>query len=400
MENIEPRPPRTLPYRFYYKWYAIACAVVWLLCVGIVAMLLLHKGESTNDIREELYSFSALSILIPAFYLWWLHPKLTRTIQVFHDHVRISSGGMNWDVAFNEIKKVDRPFFSVMRFRMNDGHSWWFSAALERPDYLWEGLAKQRPELVESPAVYEEFRLKLVQYDHHEKRKEWFFRHRFLDLINWVIVPLIVLVAGYQYQTQDVIIHSKGLYFFRLGMYAMFMTITCALVWSVLLKKLVFDRMVEKQMESGKKLRDMQKEDQILQRAKFLQLVTCTALLALVVKTDLNLYSVTKLKSGSSAYKLQKGKTIVVDNRFNCVECKHALVEGDLILFGKGTLGQVLAMPGEVIAQTHETSLGRSIASETVTEVPEGHIALKTGAEGKDVVLVPISDLVGRLKKP
>lgn len=400
MENIEPRPPRTLPYRFYYKWYAIACAVVWLLCVGIVAMLLLHKGESSNDIREELYSFSALSLLIPAFYLWWLHPKLTRTIQVFHDHVRISSGGMNWDVAFNEIKKVDRPFFSVMRFRMNDGHSWWFSAALERPDYLWEGLAKQRPELVESPAVYEEFRLKLVQYDHHEKRKEWFFRHRFLDLINWVIVPLIVLVAGYQYQTQDVIIHSKGLYFFRLGMYAMFMTITCAFMWSVLLKKLVFDRMVEKQMESGKKLRDMQKEDQILQRAKFLQLVTCTALLALVVKTDLNLYSVTKLKSGSSAYKLQKGKTIVVDNRFNCVECKHALVEGDLILFGKGTLGQVLAMPGEVIAQTRETSLGRSIASETVTEVPEGHIALKTGAEGKDVVLVPISDLVGRLKKP
>ena len=400
MENLETRPPRTLPYRFYYKWYAIACAVVWLLCVGVVAMLLLQKGESSVEMKEELYSFSALSLLIPAFYLWWLHPKLTRTVQVFHDHVRVTSGDMNWDISFNDIKKVDRPFFSLMRFRMNDGHSWWFSAALERPDYLWEGLAKQRPELVESPAVYEEFRLKLVQYDHHEKRKEWFFRHRFLDVINWVIVPLVVLVAGYQYQTQDVIIHSKGLYFFRLGMYAMFMTITCAFVWSVLLKKLVFDRMVEKQMESGKKLRDMQKEDQILQRAKFLQLVTCTALMAFVVKTDLNLFSVTKLKSGSSAYQLRSGKTIVVDNRFNCVDCKHALIEGDLILFGRGTLGQVLAMPGEVIAQTRETSLGRSIASETVTEVPEGHIALKTGAEGKDVVLVPISDLVGRLKKP
>lgn len=400
MENLETRPPRTLPYRFYYKWYAMACAVVWLLCVGVVAMLLLQKSESSLEMKEELYSFSALSLLIPAFYLWWLHPKLTRTIQVFHDHVRVSSGEMNWDIAFNDIKKVDRPFFSIMRFRMNDGHSWWFSAALERPDYLWEGLAKQRPELVESPAVYEEFRLKLVQYDHHEKRKEWFFRHRFLDVINWVIVPLVVLVAGYQYQTQEVIIHSKGLYFFRLGMYAMFTTISCAFVWSVLLKKLVFDRMVEKQMESGKKLRDMQKEDQILQRAKFLQLVTCTALMAIVVKTDLNLFSVTKLKSGSSAYQLRSGKTIVVDNRFNCVDCKHALIEGDLILFGKGTLGQVLAMPGEVIAQTRETSLGRSIASETVTEVPEGHIALKTGAEGKDVVLVPISDLVGRLKKP
>jgi hypothetical protein len=144
----------------------------------------------------------------------------------------------------------------------------------------------------------------------------------------------------------------------------------------------------------------MQKEDLILQRAKFLQLVTCAALMVFVVKSDLNLFSVTKLKSGSSVYKLQKGKTIVVDNRFNCVDCKHALAEGDLILFGRGTLGQVLAMPGEVIAQTRETSLGRSIASETVTEVPEGHIALKTGAEGKDVVLVPISDLVGRLKKP
>jgi hypothetical protein len=106
------------------------------------------------------------------------------------------------------------------------------------------------------------------------------------------------------------------------------------------------------------------------------------------------------LRLEAKAFKLVPGKTIVIDNRFNCVSCAHAVSEGDLLLFGRGTIGQVLALPGEVIAQTRSTSLGRSIASETVMEVPEGHIALKTGADGKEVVLVRIGDLVGKLKTP
>jgi hypothetical protein len=79
------------------------------------------------------------------------------------------------------------------------------------------------------------------------------------------------------------------------------------------------------------------------------------------------------------------------------VECAHPINDGDLILFGKGSVAQVLALPGEVIAQTQANSLGRSIASDTITTVPQGHVALKTG-KGQEMVIIKISDLIGKLK--
>jgi hypothetical protein len=398
---MNTRAPRNLPYRFYYKWYALACAVAWLLCAAGFTLLLLKNGLSwQGESREEILSFASMLFFIPALYLWWLHPKLTQTVQVYSDHVRVSTKDFSWEIAFNDIMAIELPFHSMIRFRMKDGHSWWFSAALERSDYLWEGLMRARPELIGGKEVFEEFRLKLVQFDHHEKRKEWFFRHRLLDVLNWVVLPVLALVVGYQIQAEQVVINSKTLYFFRLSMYSLFVTIICAFGWSLVLKKFVFDKMAKKQMEEGTKLRDLVYEDRVIQRAKWFQVVTCALLLTAVVKSDLNLFSVTKLRLEAKAFKLVPGKTIVIDNRFNCVSCAHAVSEGDLLLFGRGTIGQVLALPGEVIAQTRSTSLGRSIASETVMEVPEGHIALKTGADGKEVVLVRIGDLVGKLKTP
>lgn len=379
----------------------MACAVAWLLCAGAFTVLLMKSGWSwQGESREELLSFASMLFFIPALYMWWLHPKLTQTVQVYSDHIRVSNKDFSWEIAFNDIMAIELPFHSMIRLKMKDGHSWWFSAALERSDYLWEGLMKSRPELIGGAEAFEDFRLKLVQFDHHEKRKEWFFRHRLLDVLNWVVLPLLALVIGYQIQSEQVVINSKGLYFFRLTMYALLVTILCAFSWSVILKKFVFDKVVKKQMEEGTKLRDLAYEDRVIQRAKWFQVVTCALLLTFVVKSDLNLFSVTKLRLEAKAFKLTPGKTIVIDNRYNCVGCAHAVNEGDLLLFGRGTIGQVLALPGEVIAQTRNTAQGRSIASETVMEVPEGHIALKTGSDGKEVVLVRIGDLVGKLKTP
>lgn len=400
MENSNQNP-RTLPFRFYYKWYAMVCAIAWVLCAGGCTLLFMRHGWGwQGEGREEMFSFAAMLFFIPALYLWWLHPKLTQTVQVYHDHIRVTTKDFSWEIAFNDIMAVECPFQSLIRLRMKDGHSWWFSAALERSDYLWEGLHRARPELMGGHDTYESFRLRLVQHDHHEKRKEWFFRHRLLDVINWAVLPLLALAIGYQIQSEQVVINSKTLYFFRLSMYALFVTIVCAFAWSVILKAFVFDKLVKKQMAEGNKLRDLVLEDRIIQRGKWLQVVSCALLLTVVVKSDLNLFSVTKLRLEAKAFKLKPGKTMVIDNRFNCVSCAHPVSEGDLLLFGRGTIGQVLALPGEVIAQTRNTSLGRSIASETVMEVPADHIALKTGADGKDVVLVRIVDLVGKLKTP
>jgi hypothetical protein len=393
--EINKTEPRKLNYRFYYKWYALILAVLWIISVAVVAYLFLQQDSSPQ--KEELYSFGSFVVLLPALYLWWLHPKITRTIQVFPNAIKISNSHYSWDIDYNQIEKISTPFLSYICLKMRDGQTWWLSASIERIEYIWEGLAKACPEQMNGFANFEEFRIKLVQYDHHEKRKEWFFRHRVLDFINWIVLPSVVMFIAFKVQTSEVYIYSKPLYFFRLVMYALFTTITSAFVWSIIMKVFVFDKQVIENLKDDIKIRDVTKEDFILQRSKFFQLITCAVLMAFMIKMDLNLFSITKLKASIEQFNLRAGQTLVVDTRYNCVECAHPVVEGDLILFGKGSVAQILALPGEVIAQTQANSLGRSIASDTITTVPQGHVALKTG-KGQEMVIIKISDLIGKLK--
>ena len=387
--------PRRLNYRFYYKWYALILAFLWIMSVGVVAYFFLQPNALMN--KEEVYSFGSFVFLLPALYLWWLHPKLTRTIQVFPESIKISNSQYCWEINYHQIESITTPYLSYICLKMRDGQKWWLNASIERIEYIWEGLAKACPEQMKSQSEFERFRLKLVQYDHHEKRKEWFFRHRVLDFINWIVLPTAVMFIAFKVQSSEIYIYSKPLYFFRLTMYALFTTIMSAFAWSIIMKVLVFDREVKENLKDGKKIRDVSREDFILQRSKFFQLITCAALMAVMVKVDLNFFSITKLKTDIESFKLRGGQTLIVDNRYNCVDCYHSIVEGDLVLFGKGTVAQVLALPGEVIAQTRANSLGRSIASETIMTIPEGHVALKTGI-GQEMVIVKISDLVGKLK--
>ncbi len=127
-------------------------------------------------------------------------------------------------------------------------------------------------------------------------------------------------------------------------------------------------------------------------------MVLASFFLGLVIRTDINLFSLTKVKDDLTIFQIKKGTTIVVDNRFNCINCKYNVGEGDLVFFGKGTVGQVIAKEGEMVGQVSLDTKGRSIASENVHEVPVGYLAIKT-ANGKDIVFVRISDLVGKIQK-
>ena len=363
--------------------------------IGIVAFLFINDGSSF--IKDEVLSFGSLSFLLPALYFWWLHPKLTRTIQVFPDAIKITTSRYSWDINYHNIESISTPFLSFICLKMRDGHRWWLSASIERIEYIWEGLAKACPEQMKNDEEFERFRLKLIQYDHYEKRKEWFFRHKVLDFVNWVVMPAVVLYLGYKVQSSDILIYSKPLYFFRLVMFALLTTILTSFVWSAIMKVFVFDRDVEEKMKDGNKTRDVLREDFILQRSKFFQIITCSILMAILIKSDLNFFSITKLKAGVESFNLKSGQTLIVDNRFNCVNCHHSIVEGDIVFFGKGVVAQVLALPGEVIAQNKLNSLGRTIASETIMAVPEGHVALKTGPRD-ELVIIKISDLIGKLK--
>src|SRR5690606_2270505 len=110
-----------------------------------------------------------------------------------------------------------------------------------------------------------------------------------------------------------------------------------------------------------------------------------------------NMFTLTKIRGDFTTFNLVSGKTLVVDNRYNCSACKYSISEGDFVVFAKGKVGQVMARAGELVGQVSETKQGRSIASESVTIIPQGHVALQL-ANQEEMIIIKESELVGKLQ--
>lgn len=400
LHKLDPIQPRSLRYRNHYKIYLLAFSVLTFL---ILAFWVIQFKDQTPAVVFESYTFELLTsavyfLVCGIFYFFWLRLKLNHSVQVFSDHLLIFNGNKKEEIYYCDIENVNIVCWSIFYVKMKTGLKFYFNSSLERVDYIWEGLYQARPDLVDEKE-YEEFRIKLVQYDHHQKRKEWFFKHKLVDVFNWAVLPVMFISLTYMYQSNQILIHQQGLYFFRLFMFAMLVLLATAFFYTIVLKKAVFDKKISDQIESSdEKVRDLEFEGVILQRSKIFQLITASFVFTVLVRMDVNLYSVSKVKEDLAAFNLKKGHTILVDNRFNCTACTYSLKDGDLVIFGRGTIGQVLAKEGDMVGEVKRDTEGRSIASENVQEVPRGHVALKA-ANGKDIVFVKIEDLIGRIQK-
>jgi hypothetical protein len=398
--RLDPIQPRFLRYRNHYKIYVLG----FMLSAGLIfsywGMRFHAEGyqEVFKDHPAEL-ALSCFFFIVTAFsYLLWLRPKMSRSVQVFPEHVLIHNGKSKDTVRYNEIESVSIVCWSIFYVKTKDGIKHYFNSSLERVDYIWEGIFNARPDLIPAPD-YEEYRVKLVQYDHHQKRKEWFFKHKLVDIFNWGILPAMFITLAFIFQSKQVVIHQQGLYFFRLFMFSMLVLLATAFLYSIILKKLIFDKKVIEQMEKNEdKVRDLEFEGVVLQRSKIFQLATASFVLATLIKLDINLYSISKVKEDIASFNLKKGSTLLVDNRFNCVGCKYQLNDGDLVIFGKGLIGQVLAKEGDMVGQIAQDAGGRMIASENIQEVPRGHVAIKA-ANGRDIIFIQIHELIGKIQK-
>lgn len=398
--KLESMQPRFLKYRNHYKIYVLGFLLVCGLITAYWGMKFFSDGWkiTLEDYPWEL-SFSFMCFFSCAsFYAFWLRPKMKRSVQVFEDHVLVHNGKSKDAIHYSEIESVTVVCWSIFYVKTKDGIKHYFNSSLERVDYIWEGIHHNRPDLIPDKD-FEEYRLKLVQYDHHQKRKEWFFKHKLVDVFNWFVVPVLFVAFAYIFQSKQVMIHQEGLYFFRLFMFALLVLLSVAFMYSIILKKLVFDKKITEQMSHQiDKMRDLEFEGLIVQRSKMFQLVTACFVLALLVKTDANFYSITKVKEDIATFELKKGNTILVDNRFNCVGCKYQLNDGDLVVFGRGVIGQVLAKEGDMVGLISQDTAGRMIASEQVQEVPKGHLAVKS-SNGKDIMFIKIEELIGKIQK-
>ncbi len=392
--------PRFLRYRGHYKIYLSFALMFCGLLSCYWGYRFFHYPGAKIWVEQEMEIFltSVYFVGLSSYYFLWMRARLSRSVQVYPDHIMIHDGPKSADVKFEDVESVTVVGWSLFYFKMKDGHKHYFSSGLERVDYIWEGINAARPGLL-AVEEFESFRQKLVQHDHHQKRKEWFFKHKVVDVFNWFILPFAFLLGAYFFQSRSIAIHQEGLYFFRLFMYSLLVLLVTNFFFSIVLKKFVFDKKFVQMTEAGvDKFRDIEFEGVVLQRSKMVQLGITCFLFAIIVKTDLNFYSLTKIKEDLSYFELTKGKTIVVDNRYNCTQCQYMVHDGDLIVFGKGSIGQVMAQEGEMVGEVSKDARGRSIASSNIHEVPAGHIAVKS-SNGKDLIFVRVSDLVGKIQK-
>lgn len=399
--KLDSLQPRHLKYRGHYRVYvwgfllfSLALVSYWLTRFHAFGFKSVYEDQFIGLVSSAAF----FGVSLTSYFFWFRH-KFRRSVQVFQTHLALHRGKQKEEISFSEIESVGVVCWSLFYVKMKNGKKHYFNSSFERSDYIWEGIYRARTDLL-SEVFFENYRLKLVQYDHHQKRKEWFFRHRMVDAFNWIVVPAFFMFATFIYQSKEVIINQQGLYFFRLFMFSMLVLLTIAFVFSFLLKKLIFDKRVARRMESSQnKIRDLEFEGVILQRSKIFQVFSACFLLAIIVKFDINLFSVTKVKDDIAYLNgVKKGSTVFIDNRYNCISCKYEVKDGDYVVFGRGHIGQVMAKQGEVVGLITQDPRGRMIASENVQEVPEGHIAVRAH-NGKDIVFVKVGDLIGKVQK-
>jgi hypothetical protein len=390
--------PRFLRYRNHYKVYAFVFFLFAFLLWGYWTFNFVHYGWSSlwPDSKLEILFTIAYFLSGLLTYFFWFKPQLKKSIQVFSSHILFHNGAEAQQLNFTDVESVNRVCWSLFYLKTRDNHKFYFNSSIDRLDYLWEGLRAARPDLL-SEEDFEAFRLKLIQYDHHQKRKDWFFRHNLLDVFNWFVLPIIFIVGAHIFQSRGVQINFQGMYVFRLIMFSILTLLATSFFYSMILKKLVFDKRIESKVKGqDEKSRDLEFEGVILQRSKIFQIVTACFIFTVLVWQDLNLYSVTKIKEDVASFGLKKGSTVVVDNRFNCTRCKYQVHDGDLLVFGKGYIGQVMARGGDFVGEVSSDRSGRNIASDNVQEVPAGHVAVKV-ANG-EIAFIKLTEITGKIR--
>ena len=393
--------PRFLRYRSHYKIYLILFVTLSILTLSFWGYRLSQDKWSAvySEYSYEFWISMCFFTVFGSFYTFWLRPRLNRAVQVFPDHLKVHNLGKVEEIFFENVDSVGVVCWSVFYFKMKDGTKHFFSSSLERVDYIWEGFNEARPGVI-APEEFAAFRTKLVQYDHHQKRKEWFFRHKLVDVFNWIVIPFTFLFVTYAVQSKDIVINQQGMYFFRLFMYAILVLMVTTFMYSIVLKKFVFDKRVKLQIgaQHEDKIRDLEFEGIVVHRSKMMQMITAAFFFSLIVRSELNMFSLTKIKEDVTNFNLKSGKTLIVDNRFNCTLCNHPLKDGDIVVFGRGTVGQVMATEGDMVGIISQDDKGRIIASENVQEVPKGHVAIKL-SNHKEILMVKVGELIGRIQK-
>ena len=385
--------PRVLVYRKHVRIFATLFHYLQIQLVFILAVSLIWEIYETSFLGEGNFYFSiGFSIyfsVIRFIHLKLLLPLADSKIQVFPDHIHVSKQGHEYIIPFSDVAKIEATLSSWFILIMKNGKKYYFPAVLERPDYILDAIMKAEPLIMERDR-YQKLRKNLIRADH--KFSRLYDKLSWMGFLKLVCFPLFLLSLIYFKQSSSFIIHFPFAYFFKLALMSLGLFIGLQTLGSYLIN----ENMDRRLAETGTKIRDLIFEKRInnITYASFLVIL----LLAFGV-FDLNAFGF-RFLTGKTSYLNLKTDRLILDGRYNCLNCTYSLTKGDIIITDKGLVGRIVALPKEEVVLNPLDKKGRHLAAQASSEkVPHEQVAFLTKG-GTVTKLVPLREIKGKFLVP
>jgi hypothetical protein len=347
-------------------------------------------------------SFLFWALVIYVQYYFFHRPQMSSEILIFDDKILIKQKGVEFFIFFSDIVRIEYPVHKSMGAwykAVTKKKTWRFSAMLEGAELPLEEIIKRRPELM-PPEDYLKLRTNLILSDHGQIRYYELFKtpFRIWTLLHAVLIPIVAIFLIYLKDTSDqLVIHWEFGYFLEISWHIAVLSILLQVPFITAMNWLI-DKDTRHRLEKQNqdKSRNIHHELKIYRKFFPAYLVTLIICLGMYGLSDF--YHNYEITNYGNSEGLKFGQDYSVNQKYNCTDCKYKLLKNDYIAYHRSSVGQIVALPGEAIELKKYSSKNRTIASEGVTKVPMGRIAV-LGNDGKSTFLIELSEVNGKISK-
>ncbi len=399
-------PPRILEYRTQVKLASASCKFLSYFCFTfLLAMVVAYFFADQKDQKNNFLLASIIGgiswLVLYLEYLFLLKPLASSKIQVYEDKIIILKGKKETTIPFEEIieieSSVNKNIGGWFKLVLKDKKTYRFTVVLERLEYILEALIEFNSDLMEKEK-YIKLRKKIILLDHGQARSYEMLgkKYRLITFFELVVFPFIFCIFLYYKQSSEFIIHVPFSYFFKLGSWTIIILGFLKIIFFTIANNRI-DRNISEQLEkSNKKTRDRVFEHKTYRQLFPTYLCILFILMAGAYKTNINTLGMASLSKGSDYLSIKPGERVWYDSRYNCFDCKHSLIKGDVIITVDDLLVRIVALPRELASVSKKNKEGRFIASTEDIIVPTRSFVI---SNGKVNILVKDKQIKGKVFK-
>jgi hypothetical protein len=363
-------------------------------------------GSLENIFSEGVFiiwgSLFFWAVVIYIQYYFYHRPQMISKIFIHEDKIIVKQKDLEFLIPYADIIKIESAAQKSMGgwFKIiTEKKVWRFNIMLERADYLLERIIRVRPELMPRED-YLKLRTKFILVDQGMGRYSEFFKPPYLvwTIFHLIIIPTFaLLMIYYKHSAEEILIHSIPKYFFEMSWQIMVIMIFLQLPFISFLNWLLNKESRKRIDVNGEdKIRNTTYEVSIYRKIFPAYLTALMICLGLYGSSDFNLdYSIV---NDEKVPGLKFQKDYVVNQKYNCTDCRFQLHRHDFIAFNHWSVAEIIALPGEDVEIKKYSFKNRTVASNGITKVPSGKIAVR-GDQGKSVFLVDLKDVNGKIMK-